>query len=157
MVFCLFPAFCGQSSCTAQIFSSSGVLRHSAWHCSSNTAPLCRWVDNNGKDPDTPSWLQRTSSRLLHHCWTLSPVSRPKSCTWTWREDSNQLAPSFCVWEKIPLHTVPPGGSTLYLSVKKWNYETPDCRYTSLCHDESRFLHTPLVNISALRICLIKK
>lgn len=40
-----FPAFRGQWSCNAQVFSSSGVLRHSAWCCSHNPAPLCRWVD----------------------------------------------------------------------------------------------------------------
>lgn len=58
------------------------------------------------------------------------------------------------LWEKIPLHTVPPGGSSLYLSFKKWNQEAQDCRYANRCNDKSRFLHTPLVNISALWICL---
>lgn len=61
------------------------------------------------------------------------------------------------LWEKIPLFTVPPGGSSLYLSFKKWNQEAQDCRYANRCNDKSRFLHTPLVNISASWICLILK
>lgn len=61
------------------------------------------------------------------------------------------------LWEKIPLLTVPPGGSSLYLSFKKWNQEAQDCRYANRCNDKSRFLHTPLVNISASWICLILK
>lgn len=53
VVFCPFPAFRGQWSCTAQVFSSSGVLGHSAWDCSSNTAPLYRWVHYHSKTKRT--------------------------------------------------------------------------------------------------------
>lgn len=61
-----FPAFCGQWPHTAQVFSSSGVLCHSAWHCSSSTAPLYRWVD----------YLHSTTNQTYSH-WKMDFTDNP--------------------------------------------------------------------------------